>query len=235
MKVLSLSILFSIILACTSNSNKQKVSLPLVSPKEPKRIEFSNDTSFGKWDSLVLRYIYKPVSRNLTPADKEWYLIKDSAEEFSGFVNMKGDTVIPLKYGFPTFASDTFRTFTYVFMPERGIVAINKNEEVLFEPYFFDNSPDEVHEGLIRIKKGDKIGFADFNGRIVIEPIYDDAYWFENGYAIVGFKCFQDLVDDEHNPTICRRNGVINKKGELLFFSSNRDSVEKVYQKMTSH
>ncbi len=221
-----------VVIACRNSQPQEHVPEKSTSLN---RIEYSNDTVFGKHDSLLLQYTYNPVNRTLTKYDKEWYLIHDTAEELSGFVNMKGDTVIPLKYGYPTFVSDTFRSFTYVYMPSRGIVAINKKEEVLFEPYFFDNSPDEVHDGLIRIKIDNKVGFADLNGRIVIAPIYDNAHWFEKGYSLVGFKCYMDLIYDEHNPMVCRKSGVINKKGQLLFLSSNRDSVESVYQKLIQH
>jgi hypothetical protein len=219
------------VVACSHHAGETQLSNQEKLPVE--RIEYSTDTSFSSWDSLLLRYTYHPVNRQLSRFDKEWYVFHDSAELFCGYINMKGDTVIPMKYGYIPYVSDTFRHFAWVWLPARGLVAINKNEEVLFEPYYFDTAPDEdVIEGLIRIKRDKKVGFANKEGKIIIEPVYDEAGHFEKGYAWVGFNCYMDLLDDEHNPTICRQHGIINKKGELLYFSSNKDSISNIYKKL---
>jgi hypothetical protein len=228
-------ILFFCICACSTRPVDEGQSKNASELAKPKRFEYSTDTTLNSWDSLLLYYTYHPINRKLTSFDREWYVFHDSAERFCGYKNMKGDTVIPMKYGYIPWVTDTFRDFAYVWLPTRGLVAINKNEEVLFEPYYFDTHPDDnIVDGLFRIKKGEKVGFANLDGKIAIEPVYDEASSFENGYARVGLNCYTEMLYDEHNPTICRQSGIINKKGKLLFISSNKDSIQKVYQKLTN-
>ena len=50
------------------------------------------------------------------------------------------------------------------------VVAIDRNERILFEAYLFDNGPDYTSEGLFRIIHDGKIGFANENGEVVIAP-----------------------------------------------------------------
>lgn len=221
--------------ACSPEPKKEKTTATKII-QEFKRIEHSNDTSFNLWDSLLLRYTYPPVTRKLSEFDKEWYVFHDSAEHICGYVNMKGDTVIPMKYGYIPYVTDTFRHFAYVWMPTRGLVAINKNEEVLFEPYYFDTHPDEtIKEGLFRIKSAGKVGYANLEGKIIIEAVYDEASSFENGYAWVGFNCYTELKQEEHNPTICRQAGIINKTGKLVYFNQNKDNVLMAFKKLAGY
>jgi hypothetical protein len=222
----------SALVLCASCTNNQTTSSITDLTHESKRIELANDTSFNFWDSLLLKFNYHPNERNLTAYDKEWYVFYDSAQLYCGYINMRGDTVIPMKYGYIPYVTDTFRSFAYVWLPNRGLVAINKKEQVLFEPYYFDTAPDELNEGLMRITRNEKVGFADKDGTIIIEPVYDVASTFEKGHAWVGFNCYREILYDEHNPTICRQNGIIDKKGKLLLISTNKDSVSQVYNKM---
>jgi hypothetical protein len=108
-----------------------------------------------------------------------------------GYVNFKGDTIIPIGT-FNMCFTDTFRTYAYVVDKDiygEKMVAINRNREVIFEAYLFDNGPDFLSEGLFRITRNGKIGFANEQGEVVIEPIYECAYSFENGKAKVAKDC----------------------------------------------
>lgn len=223
---------FLIITSCSNKETNNQVQDDLSSIITPRRVEHSNDTTFRFWDSLLLKYTYNPVKRKLTSADKEWYLIRDSTERFAGYINMKGDTVIPLKYWYvPMMTMDTFRRFAFVNLPTE-LVAIDKNENVLFEVYLFDTMPDKIQDGVFRIERGRKIGFADENGNIIIEPVFDEADQFKNGYCRVGFKCYQEIIEEEHNPVKCRMSAVINKKGQIIFSSKNSDEVNRYYKKL---
>ena len=62
----------------------------------------------------------------------------------------------------------------------------------------FDNGPDYLEDGLFRIIQNGKIGYADKNGVIVIEPKFECADQFENGIARVALDC--TLVKDESDP-----------------------------------
>ena len=105
----------------------------------------------------------------------------------SGYVNQKGDTVIPVgKYQYCFF--DTVTTYTIV-RDISGIYAIDQKENRLFEVYWFDNGPDYIKDGLFRIERNGKIGYANTNGEVVIEPQFECANAFENEKAKVTFEC----------------------------------------------
>jgi WG containing repeat len=73
------------------------------------------------------------------------------------------------------------------------------NKTPLYEVFLYDNGPDYPAEGLIRVVKNGKIGYADAQTyAIVIEPQYDCAYPFENGKAKVSKHC-QTIKDGEHS------------------------------------
>lgn len=66
-------------------------------------------------------------------------------------------------------------------------------------------------DGLLMVKTDDnKYGYFDASGKVAIEPIYDRAYDFSEGLAVVG-KESKDSTDYHINYE------VINKKGETVF------------------
>ncbi|HGN0868159.1 TPA: WG repeat-containing protein [Providencia alcalifaciens] len=80
-----------------------------------------------------------------------------------------------------------------------GIRLVDKQGNEVYQFYYFDNGLDPASDGLYRIRQGEKIGYANAQtGEIVIEPIYDCAYPFENGKAKVGKKC-ERQADGEHS------------------------------------
>ena len=92
-------------------------------------------------------------------------------------------------------------TFQYCLIRQRdkGLVIVDKKGNEVYQIYYFDNGPDYAQDGLYRIRKNNKIGYADEQtGKIVIEPKYDCAYPFENGKADVGVGC-QTQSDGEHS------------------------------------
>ena len=132
-----------------------------------------------------------------------------------GFVNLKGDTIIPIgKYSHCW--TDTLKTYAIVFDKENTngeTVAIDRNENILFDIYFFDNGPDELSEGLFRVKRNDKIGYADKNGFIMIPCVYECAYPFENGTAKVAYHCKESKDDCGHTTPESEEWFYIDKNG----------------------
>lgn len=113
------------------------------------------------------------------------------------FVNRKGDTIISSEKIHYTF-QDTITTFGIVLEKKTlDLIGINRKGERIFEVYMYDNGPDYISEGLFRIKKNGKIGFANENGKIIIEPQFECASNFQNGIASVTYDCylFYDLED----------------------------------------
>ena len=136
----------------------------------------------------------------------------------SGFINLKKDTVIPLgKYSINW--TDTFTTFAIVFdknNTNNKAVGINQKEEILFDIHFYDNYPDEMSEGLFRVKKNNKIGFANKYGQIVIPCIYECAFSFQNGKAQVTKKCTIETDEFEHQIPKSDNWFFIDKKGNKI-------------------
>jgi len=108
-----------------------------------------------------------------------------------GYVDNKGDTVIKIGTYDHCFTGK-FRTYAWVSdsgLKEKEIVAIGRDGKVLFDAYIYDNGPDYSCEGLFRIKRAGKIGYANENGEVVIPAQYSCADPFENGKARVTFNC----------------------------------------------
>lgn len=97
------------------------------------------------------------------------------------------------------FEPDSYYQYCLKNIPHQGLFVIDKQGNKVYQPYYFDNWPDEAKDGVYRIRQGNRIGFADEKtGNIVIEAKYDCAYPFENGKANVGTGC-QLETDGEHS------------------------------------
>jgi hypothetical protein len=135
-----------------------------------------------------------------------------------GFVNKKGDTVIQVGT-FDRCFTDTFASFAYVYDKKlygNDVVAINRDKEVIFDAFLFDNSPDFISDGLFRIKRNGKIGYANDSGKVIIEPKYECAYAFENGKAKVAYNCKTKMDDLDHSTWESSNWFYIDKNGNKI-------------------
>ncbi|MEI7491590.1 MAG: WG repeat-containing protein [Bacteroidota bacterium] len=127
------------------------------------------------------------------------YLVSfsDTINDGFGYKNQKGEVVIsPGKY--PMVFTDTFRIYAIVVNPEIGLVAINRQEQVLYKVFPYDNGPDVISDGLFRIMEKGKIGYADSaTGEVMIKPQFDCAMPFDKGVAMVGIRC-KTISEGEH-------------------------------------
>ena len=121
----------------------------------------------------------------------------DTISAKSGYLNLNKDTII--RGGEYLFCfTDTFRNFAIVHMKDVGFVAINRKEEVLYQILTYDNGPDYAADGLFRIIKNNKIGYADpLTGEIKIKPQFGCAFPFDEGRAKVSEDC-TTKIDGEH-------------------------------------
>jgi len=131
------------------------------------------------------------------------------------YLNKKGDTIIP--YGkYSVSYSDTIKTFGIVLAKNSDdLIGINQKDQRLYEIQWYDNGPDYIKEGLFRILRNGKTGYADNSGRIVIEPQFECAYPFLDGKAKVANQC-QKLKLNEHTTTESNKWFYIDKKGNKL-------------------
>ncbi|HET6243188.1 MAG: WG repeat-containing protein [Bacteroidetes bacterium] len=150
------------------------------------------------------------------------YLISFSDEENNdyGYKNKMGDTIIPPgKY--TICFTDTFKTYAIVFESSIGFVAIDRQENILYKVYPFDNGPDYQSDGCFRITHENKIGFAEAeSGKIIIEPQFDCAYPFEKGLAKVSINC-QAQSEGEHALWISENWFYIDKTGKKFHSPTN--------------
>jgi len=76
----------------------------------------------------------------------------------------------------------------WMYVNRKGKVVVNGVPQM-------DNGPDSFHDGLVRIVKNEKYGFANRQGDIVVPAIYDGALNFENGTAKVCKGCRNKCAD----------------------------------------
>ncbi len=148
-----------------------------------------------------------------TAPDGYWLAFTDSVSEQLGYKDAAGTVQVPAgKY--QMCFTDTFRTYAIVAHPDSGLVAIDRQGQVKYHVFQFDNGPDQVAEGLFRIQRADKIGYADaLSGEIVIAPQFACAYPFADGLAKVSNDC-QIETDGEYSSWISNSWYSIDRGGK---------------------
>ena len=151
---------------------------------------------------------------------KDSYLVLqvDTTQKYEkySYVNEKGETVVPYKR-YPLCYTDTIRTIGFVWKSNVGCIAINNKGEELFRVYAVDNGNDYPVDGLFRIldESGQKMGVANMEGQVVVNPKYDAIFPYHDGLAAVavGSKTVRPADDPEHEYTIGGKWGFIDKQG----------------------
>lgn len=171
-------------------------------------------------DTFFLLVLFLWLSFMFACKSEENYLIKvyEGPEDYmgvpSGYVNQQGDTIIPLgKYEYCF--TDTLSNFGIVLKKDGTCVAIDRNGAEMYEVYWYDNGPDYLSDGLFRMVKNGKIGYAGRDGAIVIPPQFSCADPFENGKARVTFDCVS-VPDGEHTISESSSWFYIDKRGNRM-------------------
>ncbi len=158
--------------------------------------------------------IDKPVLYAITDEDYLQYGARVA------YMNNKGDTIIPFgKYSY--FGTDSFIYYANVMEHPNDStygrqIGINRNQKILFDLVMFDNGPEPFNEGLTRVIRNGKMGYADKYGRIVIPCIYEYAKWFENGKAEVTIKAIEYIDMEEHQRVESDEWFEIDKNGNKI-------------------
>ena len=135
------------------------------------------------------------------------------------YLNQQGDTIIPFgKYAY--LGSDTLVYFANVMeFPNDSSygkwIAIDQQQRVLYDIVAIDNGPDYFQEGLVRVKRNEKMGFANQYGQVVIPCAYDFVGWFEAGKAKVALKA-QAIKEGEHTRIEAEEWFFIDKQGQRI-------------------
>ncbi len=118
------------------------------------------------------------------------------------FVNENNDTIIPYgKYAY--YGTDTLEFYANVIEHPNDStygrqIAIDRNQNILFDIVMFDNEPEPFNDGLTRVLRNGKMGYANKFGQIVVLCKYDYAKWFENGKAEVSYNAKEYFDLDDH-------------------------------------
>lgn len=154
-----------------------------------------------------------PAAPNTT-GDEYLLLAEDPASGTFGYYNKKGEFVIPFgKYDMCM--TDTFRTYAVV-LKGTDFVVIDRQEQVLYQVFKYDNGPDFSVDGLFRIVQNGKIGYADAKTyQVVIQPQFDCAFPFENGVAKVSNNCKTEM-EGEHSIWTSDDWKMIDKSGKVV-------------------
>ena len=92
---------------------------------------------------------------------------------------------------------------------------LDGQKTALYEVFMYDNGPDYEAEGLIRVVKNGKIGYADAKTYLlIIEPQFDCAFPFENGKARVSNQC-KTVKDGEYSVWESDAWKYVDKKGKF--------------------
>jgi len=160
--------------------------------------------------SVIEETDYKYYDKSQLDITTQEILIAVTDEQFLqygsrvAYVNRKGDTIIPFdKYAY--LGTDTLTHYANVieFLKDSSYgrwIAIDRNQNILYDIVFFDNGPDYFKEGFIRGKRNGKMGFANKYGQIVIPCKYDFVWWFEDGKAQVTYNALE-IRDKFEDPT----------------------------------
>ncbi|CAM4115379.1 MULTISPECIES: WG repeat-containing protein [Flavobacterium] len=136
------------------------------------------------------------------------------------FINDKADTIIPFgKYAY--FGTDTLEFYANVIeYPNDStygrLIAIDKNQNILFDIVMFDNGPEYFNEELTRVLRNGKMGFANKFGQVVIPCKYNFAQWFENGKAKVTYNATLSSDSEDHQHVESKEWFLIDKKGNKV-------------------
>ena len=145
-----------------------------------------------------------------------WLRVTDSSTWRQAFVDQNGEIMIPYgKYKF--ILTDTMWYFAFVYKEKNGIVAINRNNQIIFRPLADNLEPDPPSDGLFRIIENNKIGFANMKGEIVIPPRFEAVMRFHHNVAAfcIGCRMEYDTIT-EYGYWTGGKWGFINKRGEVV-------------------
>lgn len=173
-----------------------------------------------------------------------------SSDSLLGVKDEKNSVIIPATHYFLPIAYDDFSVpipdSIIILVPKRPHhlkdpkpygLAYNRNGEVLYAPYLYDNGPDYLEEGLSRYVENDKIGFVNRYGEKVIRAQWDWVSPFEYGIARACNGCIIDYSEDPEHPRLDMSNAktfYIDKKGQALQVlqkkvSEQDQAIDRIY------
>ena len=219
MKTYQLILFIILLFSCSHGNIDSKESSDLLNDSEIEEYEnslvevsqFSDSSYHTKYHNIDLKNI-----------DTNDYLIRVTANNHQyewgvpfAYTNKYGDTIISMgKYEISD--TDTIKTFALIINDTLPWIGIDRFENLLFQVFKYEDSPDMLNEGLFRVIRNGKIGYANKLGQIIIPCQYDCAWPFKNGRAKVATNC-STFKDYEHH---------IWKSQDWFYIDKNGTKVE---------
>ncbi|MDF2685699.1 MAG: repeat protein [Clostridia bacterium] len=248
------AIIFTLVITSCSNNKDNPFEL-FISTKWDNVFPFNENVAFIEKDGRFGiigsdgKVIVDPSTTDWTKLNIDTMSFKEGLaaigtdEQGFGYINTKGEVVIPYKW---TYAESFYDGYACV-GDEDAYYIINKNGEVLFDltMSWYDREGDLLYynsfvgnttgcvnlkqniligtpnwdyvgffrEGRSAVFKGEKWGFVDDSGKIIIEPIWDNVSDFYEGYAVVNSG---GSWDEENEYNSSGKNGFINTDGVVV-------------------
>ena len=135
--------------------------------------------------------------------------------EGMGYKDARGRVVISSRF---RLAGDFSKEGLANVVDAKGWAVINRTGRVVIRTAFiFDGGPDYFAEGLARFTAGDKFGFYNERGKVIVAPRFDFASTFREGLAAVCLKCRKSQEDAEgHYSIVGGRWCYINRRGVIV-------------------
>lgn len=174
---------------------------------------------------LLLTILLTPIiSFSQTKEDLHYFKSKDS---LVGVKDKAGKIIVPAQFKIFSFLKDgdPVEGETILFdgskegeKPEKNAwgYVYDRKGKFLYQPFLYDNGADYFSEGLRRLVKNGKVGFADRNGNTVIVAEHDFAFPFNYGYATFCDGCDWEKTNDEHRAIVGGKWGIMNVKGQTV-------------------
>ncbi|MCM0647936.1 WG repeat-containing protein [Clostridium swellfunianum] len=147
-----------------------------------------------------------------------------------GYLDRMGNEVIPQKF---EEASDFINGIALVKINDKHYAIINLKGKVL--QTFNYNFVGNLGDGLLIFQKeaGEKYGYIDLRGNIVIQPQFEGTQGFENGRAVInaaaGYKTKYGLIDRKGSIVIKPLYDNLNLLGENRVSVGKATDIEKPY------
>jgi hypothetical protein len=167
------------------------------------------------------------------PARQLYYFI--SKYSLVGVKDNHGKIIIPaISHNFSRHRNKELITDDLIYMmplrnaksePHSWGVVYGRSGKKLFAPFFFDNGPDYLAEGLMRYVDNKKVGFVNRLGQKIIEAKYDFVSIFDYGIASFCNGCEWAHLG-EHSYVRGGVWGYINKKDQEVKVTKHRKTLK---------
>lgn len=138
----------------------------------------------------------------------------------SGFINAKGDFIIPLKYNMPYWEHfDAYGHMPLVYNEKWGVVDFQGN--ILMDFEYDEISPFYSDCSFAKIKKNGKIGYVNTECKIIVSPKYEEGidYFCAGGYwrTVVKESSQYFVIDERGNHISIGYKSIRVKIGESYY------------------